>query len=306
MAEESGRRYAIVTPVRNEERYLERTIRSVEAQSEPPAAWIIVDDGSTDATRDIIRRHAETTRFIRPHVLEDDGSKQSQDRLIWAAEAIAFNKGLALLDLDEFDFIVKLDGDLEFGPDYFASVMDEFERVPSLGIAGGYCYQVRDGKRVLEWNPRTHVRGPTKVYRVECFRQIGGIKPVYAWDGLDVLEAQQAGWDTRSLDLVVLHLKPTGSVGGLMHASVRMGRGGYLLGYHPLFVLARSARLALARPYVLGGIGYLTGFMRAAVERPDRVAEPRTIAYLRSKQMERLRAAGDLRELRSLLGRGGR
>ena len=225
MVSGSHRRYAIVSPVRNEAQLIRRTLESVVGQTEPPILWVIVDDGSTDETVSIVTEYAQRSSFIRLVSLGDNDAGDPNDRLNWAAEAIAFNVGLHELDLDELDFVVKLDGDLAFESDYFASLLDEFEKDASLGIAGGYCYQIHNGRRVLEWNPKTHVRGPTKMYRVTCFREIGGINPVYAWDALDEIKAQMAGWRTGSVDLVVDHLKPTGSVGGLLHARSRMGRG---------------------------------------------------------------------------------
>jgi len=305
MPSDAQRRYAIVSPVRNEAQLIRRTLDSVVSQSETPVRWVVVDDGSTDDTAAIVREYAETNPFIHLLPLGASNAGASPDRLLWAAEAIAFNVGLREVDLDAVDYIVKLDGDLAFEPGYFAALMDEFDRDATLGMAGGYCYQVRDGKRLLEWNPASHVRGPTKMYRVACFREIGGIEPVYAWDALDELKAQMVGWRTQSFDLVVEHLKPTGSVGGLLGARARMGLGAYLLGYHPLFLLARAGRLALARPYVLGGVAFLAGYLRAALRRPPRIADERTIAYLRSQQMRRLRNLGDAAEVRSFLGKGG-
>lgn len=297
------RRYAIISPVRNEAQLIRRTLESVVGQTEPPLTWVVVDDGSTDETASIVREFAEHTDFIHLVSLGDNDEGDPDDRLIWAAEAIAFNMGLRHVDLEGIDFIVKLDGDLAFGPDYFSSLMDEFEADPILGIAGGYCYQVHNGRRIREWNPESHVRGPTKMYRTACFRQIGGIEPVYAWDALDELKAQMAGWRTRSFDLVVDHLKATGTVGGLLRARVRMGKGAYLLGYHPLFLLARSARLSLARPYVLGGFAFLAGYARASIDKPSRIADRETVAYLQRQQMQRLRKLGDMAEIKSLLGR---
>lgn len=302
----SHRRYAIVSPVRNEARLIRRTLESVTMQSEPPARWIIVDDGSTDDTPAIVREYAEKHAFIHLLVVADNDAGDSSDRLLWAAEAIAFNVGLKEIDLDEVDFVVKLDGDLAFSSDYFATLLDEFDEDQSLGIAGGYCYQVHGDKRSLEWNPKSHVRGPTKMYRVECFRAIGGIEPVYAWDALDEIKAQMAGWRTGSFDLVVDHLKPTGSAGGLLRAGVRMGKGAYLLGYHPLFVLARGSRLALGRPYVIGGIAFVLGWVAGALQRLPRIVDGPTMEYLRRQQIGRLKGLGDMVEVRSLLGRGER
>ncbi len=301
-----SRRYAIVSPVRNEARFIRRTLESVTGQTEPPARWVIVDDGSTDETAAIIAEFAADADYIRllPHVGDD--AEKPTDRLLWAAEAVAFNAGLREVDLESVEYIVKLDGDLAFGPDYFATLMDEFEKDPSLGMAGGYCYQVDDGVRRKEWNPESHVRGPTKMYRTECFRDIGGIPTVYAWDALDEIKAQMAGWRTRSFPLVVEHLKPTGTVGGLARARVRQGIGAYLLGYHPVFLFARSARLALAPPRVLGGAAFLAGYVQASFRRPERIADAETIAYLRGQQLQRLRGLRSGGEVASLLGRDRR
>jgi len=298
-----SRRYAIVSPVRNEARFIRRTLESVTGQSERPARWVIVDDGSTDETVAIIGEFTASADYIRllPHAGDD--AEKPADRLLWAAEAVAFNAGLREVDLETVQYIVKLDGDLAFGPDYFATLMDEFEKDPSLGMAGGYCYQVDDGVRRKEWNPESHVRGPTKMYRTECFRDVGGIPTVYAWDALDEIKAQMAGWRTRSFPLVVEHLKPTGTVGGLVRARVRQGIGAYLLGYHPLFLLARGARLALARPRVIGGAAFLAGYVQASFQRPERIVDADTVAYLRRQQLRRLRGLRSGGEVTSLLGR---
>lgn len=301
---DTRRRYAVISPVRNEAALIRRTLESVLGQTETPAVWVIVDDGSTDETAAIVNEFAEKADFIQLLSLTSNDKGDPNDRLKWAAEAIAFNVGLQEIDMDSVDYIVKLDGDLAFAPEYFASLLDEFENDESLGMAGGYCYQIQGGTRRIEWNPATHVRGPTKMYRKACFVDIGGIEPVYAWDALDELKAQMAGWRTRSFDyLVVDHLKATGTVGGLLGARVRMGHGAYLLGYHPLFLLARAGRLSLAKPYVLGGFAFLLGYSKAAVEKPERVVDHATMGYLRHQQLGRLRGLSDAVEVKSLLGR---
>ena len=267
MSSLAPRSYAIVSPVRNEAQYIRETLQSVLSQSEPPTLWIIADDGSTDDTASIVEEFSGRADNIRLLSILDNSSEASDDRLEWAAEARAFNIGLREVDLSAVSYIVKLDGDLRFGADYFARLLDEFENDPSLGIAGGHCYEIRDGRRVLEWVPESHVRGATKMYRTACFSEIGGIEPVYGWDTLDEIKAQMAGWRTRSFHLSLDHLKPTGSVGGLLRGRARMGRGAFLLGYHPVFVLVRSFRMSLYRPYIVGGFAFLGGYLRALLRR---------------------------------------
>ena len=305
MPEDQQRRYAIISPVRNESGRIQRTLESVVGQSEPPVCWVVVDDGSTDDTASAVSEIADRVGYIRLLELDDNNAGKSVDRLMWAAEARAFNVGLCEIDLDTVDYVVKLDGDLAFGPEYFAGLLDEFDRDPQLGIAGGHCYQIRDAERELEWVPDAHVRGATKMYRMRCFADIGGIEPVYGWDTLDEIKAQMAGWRTRSFHPGVDHLKPTGSVGGMLRGWARGGMGAYMLGYHPLFLVVRSARLLTARPYVLGGLAYLAGYLMALVRRTPRVADKATTDYLRRRQMQRLRSLSDMREIRSLLGKEG-
>jgi poly-beta-1,6-N-acetyl-D-glucosamine synthase len=291
--------------LRNEEPRIRQTLESVVGQDELPAVWVIADDGSDDNTAAIVREYAEEHPFIRLLALKDEDKPPSADRLLWAAEARAFNIGVEEVDLDSVDFVVKLDGDLAFGPDYFSRLLDEFERDATLGIAGGCCYQLVRGRREREWVPESHVRGATKMYRLGCFVEIGGVDPVYGWDTLDELTAQMAGWRTRSFDLIVDHLKPNGSVGGTMRGRARGGRGAYLLGYHPLFMVARVLRLMAVKPYVVGGLAYLWGYLVAAMQRAPRAADTATIDYLRSRQMQRFRNLSNMIEIRSILGRSG-
>lgn len=296
----------VISPVRDEATVIERTARSMLAQTEPPALWLIVDDGSTDGTADIVRRVTRDAGFVRVMSMDNEPHSAGDDRLKWAAEALAFNAGLRSIADEFYDFIAKLDGDLEFGPDYFSSLLDEFDRDPALGIAGGHCYSVYAGKRSFEWVPESHVRGATKMYRRACFEEIGGIPPVYGWDTIDELRAQMRGWRTRSVPLAVDHLRPTGSRGGQLRGLARMGRGAYLLGYHPLFLLARAGKTAFVPPYVAGALAFLYGYCAALIERPALSADAETVSYLRAQQIGRLRGLGDLVEVRSLFGKEGR
>jgi len=302
MADRSHRRYVIISPVRNEEEFIRRTLQSVVDQTEPPALWLVVDDGSTDGTPSAVREFAQRAPFIELLTVTDNNRGTAKDRLRWAAEAIAFNVGLSHIDSGDYDFIVKLDGDLAFGPDYFASLLDEFDVDDRLGIAGGEFFAVQEGKSSREWNPTTHVRGATKMYRAACFRDIGGIESVYAWDTLDELRAQMAGWRTQTFGYPVEHLRPCASRGGQLRGIARGGLGAYLLGYHPLFVCVRGIRESMMRPYVIRGFAFLAGFLAAAVRRPPRVADQPTIEYLRHQQMRRLRDLGEMKRIRALFG----
>jgi biofilm PGA synthesis N-glycosyltransferase PgaC len=287
----SEHRYAIITPARDEAAYIEQTLHSVTSQTAPPGVWLIVDDGSTDETGEIVRRYVDRYPFMR--LVESGGHTVAQgaDRLSLGAEIVAFNRGLAELRLADYDFIVKLDADISFEPDYFERLFARFDADPLLGLAGGQLYEEHDGELMADRDPAWHVRGATKVYRRQCFEDIGGLVPLLGWDGVDEAQAHLAGWRSRTFDEPrCVHLRQQGtSGGGIVHGRARLGLASYVLHYHPLWVLVRSLRLGANKPYFLGGIAYVWGYLEGVVRRPARLQDEAAAAYIRQAQMERLR-----------------
>lgn len=283
-------RYAVITPARDEESHIEQTLQSVVSQSVLPTVWIVVDDGSSDSTADIVRRFADQHRFIRLLQPQHAAEPVVGDRLSRAAEVVAFNAGLATLDLAEYDFIVKLDADLRFGPDYFERLFEKFAEEPRLGIAGGHLFEEHGDQLVLDSGPDWHVRGATKVYRRECFEQIGGLVTLLGWDSFDETRAYLDGWLSRSfLEPNAVHLRPQGaSGGGMHHGRWRLGRASYMSLYHPVWVIVRSARIGAQWPWVTGGIAYLAGYLASFVQRPPRLQDAEVAAYIRRSQMLRI------------------
>ena len=163
-------KYVVVTPVRDEERHVEATVRSVAAQTIPPTEWIIVDDGSSDRTGDILDQYAAQFPWIRVIHRPNRGFRKSGGGVIEA-----FYDGYSALRHDDWEFVVKLDGDLTLSPDYFEKCFEHFTEQPKLGIGGGaICHEV-DGELKVEANPKFHVRGATKIYRRACWEAIGGL-----------------------------------------------------------------------------------------------------------------------------------
>jgi len=184
---------------------------------------------------------------------------------------------------------VKLDADLSFAPDYFERLLRKFEEDPSLGVGGGMLYQARPHGLVLERAPLWHVRGATKVYRQECFSQIGGVEECLGWDTIDELRAEMNGWGTRSFeDVTAVHHRPTSSVGGLVRGTARLGRGSYYLGSDPVFMVARSVRRMLHPPYVIGGLAMFAGYCDAWLRGSSRYEDEELMSYLRGQQRRRL------------------
>jgi poly-beta-1,6-N-acetyl-D-glucosamine synthase len=280
-------KYLIITPVRDEEKYLEATIRSVIAQTLQPAEWIIVDDGSTDGTRGILDRYAARYAWIRPCFRENRGFRQPG-----AGVVEAFYDGYRAAQCMDWDFIVKLDGDLGLAPDYFVRALAACAARARLGICGGAIYHELGGELVEEECPRFHVRGATKIYRRECWEQIGGLQPAPGWDTIDEVKANMLGWTTETLDaLQVIHYRFTGTAESKWRDMVKNGRADYFSGYHPLFMTVKCLYRAVKKPYFTGALGMAYGFLSAYIKGLPQVPDRPLILYLRQQQLRRLLGA---------------
>jgi poly-beta-1,6-N-acetyl-D-glucosamine synthase len=277
-------RYVVITPVRDEEEYLERTIQSVTGQTVRPAEWIIVNDGSSDRTGEIIDKYAGKYDWIRALHRTNRGFRKSGGGVVEA-----FKEGFGTLSCRDWEFIVKLDGDLTFEPDYFKNLFKRFRDEPKLGIAGGTLYSPINGKVKVESGPRFHVRGATKVYRRGCWEQIGGLWPASGWDTVDEVKANMLGWKTMTVpDVFAIHHRETGGADGIWSDSVKRGLICYSVGYHPLFTLARLLYHATNQPYAVRSIGMAYGFLRACLTSVPRIKEAPFIRFIRKEQMKRL------------------
>lgn len=278
-------RYVVVTPVRDEELYLPRTIESMVRQTIRPQEWVIVNDGSKDGTGTIIDQAARDYPWIRAIHRLDRGFRK------WGAGIIeAFYSGYHELTCTDWEYMSKLDGDLSFDPDYFERMFAGFADNPRLGISGGvlYHYDPR-GRRVLESHPTFHVRGGVKIYRRACWEAIDGLWVGPGSDTVDEVKANMKGWTTRSrFDVHMIHHRFTGASWGRWGGLVKDGKIDYVSGYHPLFLIAKSVRRLFRRPYFLGGFAIFYGYMSAHFSRTPRVNDPDLIRYLRRQQLARL------------------
>jgi poly-beta-1,6-N-acetyl-D-glucosamine synthase len=277
-------KYVIVTAARDEQEHIEETIASVASQTILPTEWIIVNDGSTDRTGSIIEQHA--ARFPWIHVIHrrNRGFRKSGGGVVEA-----FYDGYRTVQSDDWEFIVKLDGDLSFSEHYFAQCFDHFRSDPQLGIGGGEIYHERDKGFKLEANPRFHVRGATKIYRRACWEVIGGLWAAPGWDTIDEVKANMWRWRTYSFsELHLLHHRPTGSADGVVRDSVKHGVVCYVSGYHPLFFVGSCFRRLLKKPYVICSLAMCYGFLKAYIANTPRVDDAGMIKYLRVQQLRRL------------------
>jgi poly-beta-1,6-N-acetyl-D-glucosamine synthase len=277
-------KYVIVTPVRDEEKHIDSTIKSVASQSILPSEWVIVNDGSTDGTGNIIDDNAARFPWITPVHRPNRGYRKSGGGVIEA-----FYAGYNSLHCHDWEFIVKLDGDLSFAPDYFEKCFQRFSAEPQLGIGGGEIYHNISGELQLETNPRFHVRGATKIYRRACWEAIKGLWQDAGWDTIDEVKAHMLGWKTHSFpELRLVHHRFTGSAEGLLRDRVKHGMACYVSGYHPLFLLAKCISRLARKPYLVGSGAILYGFIKGQVTRAPRVNDVQVIGYIRTQQLRRL------------------
>jgi len=277
-------KYVIITPVRDEEQFIGATIDSVCAQTLLPLEWVIVNDGSADRTGQIAEQAAAKHNWIRVVHRRDRGFRKSGTGVVEA-----FRDGYDTLQCRDWDYVVKLDGDLRLEPEYFERCLEQFLVDPSLGIGGGEILHEIDGEWRVEKNPQFHVRGATKIYRRACWEQIGGLWSGPGWDTIDEVKANMAGWKTHSFtNLPVHHYRLTGSEEGLFRDRIKHGVACYISGYHPMFVLASSIARLTKKPRVIGTAGILYGYIWAKVTRTPRVGDPGYRAYIRSEQLKRL------------------
>ena len=278
--------YVIVSPVKDEVQNLARTVAAVVAQQHRPARWVIVDDGSTDGSRELAQELAAPHDWIE---VVDSG--RSGERARGGPIVRAFRTGLERVAGVPHDVVVKLDGDVHVGAHYFAWVTGVFAREPRAGIVGGLVF-VHDGS---EWVPdkvsRHSVNGVAKAYRVRALEEMGGLAESMGWDGIDEYAARARGWSSHVLtEAPVLHYKPRGSKQTWQRARWEEGVGAHYMGYRvPLLLLRVLYRMVREHPPVLGGLLLGLGFGWARITDRPQYGDRLAIAQLRREQSERIR-----------------
>ncbi len=296
MTAETSHRVAIISPCRNEEETLERTIACMRAQTHAPALWIVVDDGSTDRTPEILADAEREIPWLRVVQRADRGK-----RVLGSGVIAAFEDGLAAVDVD-YDFVAKMDVDLEFEPQYLERILTYFDADPSLAAASGKVFRPEGDGFVEEFMIDDMVAGQFKLYRREAFEEIGGFVREVMWDGIDFHRCRMQGLRTASLpdpDLRIIHLRLMGSSDqSVLHGRLRWGRGQWFMGSALAYVVASGLFRMREKPYVIGGLLIIAGFLGAALRRQPRYDYPGFRRSLHRWQYQRL---GGL-----LLGRGPR
>jgi poly-beta-1,6-N-acetyl-D-glucosamine synthase len=280
----SRHRYIVITPARDEEEFIEKTIESVASQTILPLQWIIVNDGSRDCTAAIIDRYAAIYPWITARHRPNRGYREAGGGVI-----ASFYDGYEQIQSPDWEFLVKLDADLSFSSDYFERCLSEFDRDPQLGIGGGGIYHSERQGLKLEENPQFHVRGATKIYKRKCWDALGGLLRAPGWDTVDELKANMLGWKTRTFpELQLSHYRYTGAADGAWKDCIKNGRANYITGYHPLFMLLKCLRRFPRRPYLVGAVGLGWGFLSGYWRGVQQVQDKPLIRYTRAQQMRRM------------------
>jgi glycosyltransferase involved in cell wall biosynthesis len=275
-----SKRYVLISPCRNEAQFMRQTIESVLAQSVLPVEWVVVDDGSTDATAAILREYAAQHPWIRIVTRPDRGRRSVGPGVI-----DAFYSGYAAVRVADYDFLCKLDLDLRLPPRYFEILIERMHLNPRLATCSGKAYVEEDGHLINERHGDDTSLGMTKFYRRRCFEQIGGFVREVMWDGIDCHRCRMHGWMACSWDepeLRFVHLRPMGSSQQSIYAGrIRHGYGQYFMGTGLMFMTASALTRLNQKPYVLGSLAMLWGWLTSAARRKPRFADPEFRRFLR-------------------------
>ncbi len=278
--------FVLITPAKNEEKNIGKTIESVIQQTNKPAEWVIVSDGSCDRTDEIITSYCKNHSFIKYQRNESPVQKD------FSSKVNAFNIGFKSLSISDFDFIGNLDADISFEPTYYENLIHHLSSQPKLGLVGGHIYEVYNGKVIPMHTSLNSVAGAVQLFRRECFQEIGGYIPI-KMGGIDSAAeicARAKGWSVRTFpEYIVYHHGPvlTGTSSPLK-TIYQKGHNKYRLGYHPIFHIVSSLLYLFKTPYILGAIYSIWGYCSSAVKKCDKVLPQEVIAYLRREQLRRL------------------
>jgi glycosyltransferase involved in cell wall biosynthesis len=284
---EGNMTYVLITPARNESAFIELTIQSVIKQTVLPARWVIVNDGSTDNTSELVRPYLAG----RPWMVLVDLPVRTERH--FAAKVNAFNVGWERVKDIDYQIIGNLDADVSLDPDHFEFLLNQFRKDPALGVAGTTFKEVNDYDSEKDsFEGQTHVSGQVQIFRRECFEQIGGYRPNKAGgiDWMAVTTARMKGWKTRSFrEKPFFHHRPMGTAErSEMASAFSYGEKDYYLGGHPLWEIVRVAYRMIKQP--LNGLALGLGYVWAALTREPRPVSPELMRFHRHEQMQKLRA----------------
>ena len=281
--------YVILTPAFNEDAYIEKTLGSIIPQRFKPIKWIIVDDGSTDNTAEIIKKYAAEHDFIQYYY-----RRKPEGQAYFTSNVQAIMTGYEQIKSLDFEYLAILDADITLPEDYYETIISRMELDEKLGIASGVYENLVDGRPEPVINDRRSTPKAIMVFRRECFEQIGGFLPL-KWGGEDTaacVTARMRGWKVWSFpDVKVTHHRPTGTgnAGKVLKARLNQGRAEWAMGSYWLFVLIKCGKRALKeKPYIIGGLCRWLGFLQGCCGREKRIVSDEFVKFFRREQLSRI------------------
>jgi len=279
--------YVLITAARNEEAFIEKTIQSVIAQTVLPKKWVIVSDGSTDRTDEIVQSYAKGREWIELIRMPERKERH------FAGKAYAFNSGCERTKDSNYDVIGNLDADISFGEDFFEYLLDKFKNMPELGVAGTHYMEGNFHSFKDSYIDVHHVNGQCQLFRRQCLEEVGGYLPVKdgGVDWIAVITARMKGWKTYSFDeRTFTHHRAMGTANSnAFKAKFHYGKKDYFFGGHPLWQVCRAIFQMTNKPYVIGGLLFLSGYIWAWLIGVERPVSKELIEFYRHEQMERLK-----------------
>lgn len=279
--------YVLITPARNEEAYIEKTISSVTSQTIPPRKWVVVSDGSTDGTDAIVNSYIPKYPWIELIRMPEHRDRQ------FAAKVHCFNAGYHRVKDLRYDIIGNLDADITFEKDYFEFLLGKFHEIPELGVAGTPFME--SGEKVYDYQYTNieHVSGACQLFKRRCYEEIGGYQPLRGGgiDWVAVTTARMNGWKTKTFtEKVCFHQRKMGTGdSGELAAGFKHGIKDYYLGNHPFWQVFRTVYQMTRKPYIVYGVVLFLGYLWAFVRRIERPVPSELLEFIRHEQMQRLR-----------------
>lgn len=279
--------YVIITPARNEAEFIECTLKSVVAQTVRPLRWVIVSDGSTDGTDEIVSKYSTEHPWIQLVRTPERAERN------FAGKVFAFNTGYANVEDLDYKVIVSLDGDISFTSDYFEFLLAKLTEDPQIGLTGTPFQELSGGMYDYRFVSREHVSGACQVFRRECFEAIGGYVPVKGGsiDHIAVIKSRMKGWKTRTwTEKVCIHHREIGTAQrSVINSRFKYGVKDYAIGNHPVWEAFRVCYQMTRTPVCIGGLALGAGYFWASIRRLKRPVPDDLVAFHRDEQVQRLK-----------------